>query len=553
MKTILKLFLVIIFIGCNLVNAQNYNEILGRPTDTSITVSVMFDQTVSLYLVYGTVSGVYTDSTTTISNTINKPDEIVLHNLISNTRYYYRTRYSVTGSGTLMTSNEHTFHTQRAIGSTFTFDVEADEHLYDYGDPTLYNYTEINEAHDNPDFLITLGDIFGDDHYPWTITSQECDSLHYVYRARLGTICHSIPFYICLGNHEGEKDYYLDSMPPNNIAIWSTLWRKYYYPNPNPNNFYTGDTIQEGYGIGLPQNYYAWTWGNALFVVLDAYRNDCYNEDTTTTPKPDGWDWTLGLNEYTWLKNTLEGSTAQYKFVFAHHVSGETRGGIIPAQLYEWGGNNKNGTPGFTAQRPGWAKPIHQLFHDNGVNIFFQGHDHLFAHEVLDSVTYQEVPMAADPTYTKGMLANGAAYTADTIDASGHIRVTVSPSCVQVDYVRAWLPADTLSGVHHNGEVAFSYTIGNCSTAGINAITEKPSVKVYPNPANDKITIEFDKTNALSNTNVFIYDLQGQLLIQQPIIQQKTELNIDDLAKGMYIVKVKNSNNNTSVSKFVKE
>ena len=37
---------------------------------------------------------------------------------------------------------------------------------------------------------------------------------------------------------------------------------------------------------------------------------------------------------------------------------------------------------------------IHELLVQYGVNIF-QGHDHLFAHEVLDSVTYQEVPMAA--------------------------------------------------------------------------------------------------------------------------------------------------------------
>ena len=35
-----------------------------------------------------------------------------------------------------------------------------------------------------------------------------------------------------------------------------------------------------------------------------------------------------------------------------------------------------------------------------GVTIFFQGHDHLFAHQQLDGVTYQALPNPADYTYS---------------------------------------------------------------------------------------------------------------------------------------------------------
>ena len=63
----------------------------------------------------------------------------------------------------------------------------------------------------------------------------------------------------------------------------------------------------EAYGIGSPENYYAWTWGDALFVVLDVYRYQNINSD-----KPQNWDWSLGLKQYTWLRNTLENSTAKY-------------------------------------------------------------------------------------------------------------------------------------------------------------------------------------------------------------------------------------------------
>ncbi len=440
------------------IHAQNTSIILGRPTDTSITASILFNQNMQYFLEYGTQPGIYDHTTSVFSNTANTPDEIDLHPLQANTRYYYRMNYKLTGAVSYSFTPMYTFHTQRAPGNGFTFTIEADEHLYDHkGVKSIYQLTLNNEAKDTPDFMLSLGDIFGDDHYWQTITSHQLDSLHYTYRPILGSICHSIPFYICLGNHEGENDYYYAQNPGSNLCVWGTQWRKFYYPNPYPNAFYSGNTDNEPYNIGNPENYYSWNWGNALFVVLDVYRNEC-----DTSDKPQKWAWSLGLPQYTWLKNTLENSRAQYKFVFAHHIRGQGRGGITNATQFEWGGMD-GGTNKFAIYRPGWAKPIHQLFVDNGVTIFFQGHDHLFAHEVLDNITYQEVPMPSDSTYEIGKLANAGAYTADTLDGTGHIRVNVSPACVKVDYIRSYLPADTLSGLHHNGENAFSYTLGNCT------------------------------------------------------------------------------------------
>jgi len=454
--------------------SQQYNIILGRPTDTSITASIMFDQNSQYYFSYGVQSDTYISSSATYNATTNIPDEVDLRNLLPNTRYYYRLNYRLQGALNYSTSPEYTFHTQRIPGSTFSFDIESDEHLYDKkGVENLYRITLNNQAKDNPDFMLTLGDIFGDDHTWSTITNSELDTLHRNYRPFLGSICHSIPFYVCLGNHEGERNYYLTHpIPPNNLAINGTLTRKKYYPNPFPNTFYSGNPDLENYGINNPENYYSWTWGDALFVVLDVYRYDC-----DTSAKPHGWDWTLGLPQYLWLKQTLESSTAKYKFIFSHHIRGEDRGGITNALTYEWGGYQnvtQNGSivtgNNYTFRQHrdsaiGWVKPIHQLFKDNHVSIFFQGHDHLYAHEVLDSIVYQEVPMAADSTYEIGMLANASAYVSDTLDGTGHLRVTVSSSCVKVDYVKAYLPSDTISGLHHNGEIGFSYTIGSCSVS----------------------------------------------------------------------------------------
>jgi hypothetical protein len=78
--------------------------------------------------------------------------------------------------------------------------------------------------------------------------------------------------------------------------------------------------------------------------------------------------------QYDWLKTTLEQNDSKFKFVFAHQIIGgdpDGRGGVEFADLYEWGGNNLNGTRGFETNRPGWYKPIKDLLNEHRVNIFF--------------------------------------------------------------------------------------------------------------------------------------------------------------------------------------
>jgi len=84
----------------------------------------------------------------------------------------------------------------------------------------------------------------------------------------------------------------------------------------------------------------------------------------------------------------------------------------------------------------------------------------------------------------------------------------------------------------------------------MNVISDK--IKIYPNPATDKLIIDLQQLKNLQNTTLSIYDIQGKLLLQQEINQQQTELNISSFAKGFYVVKVRNDLDRM-VSKFVKE
>ena len=485
---------------------------MGRPTDKSITLNIIFDQKVEVYWEYGTSQGDYSESTSKFSSEINTPVRTDLTNLSPNTKYYYRARYrKANSSDTFASGNEHSFYTQRATGSTFTFTIQADPHLYDKkGCSNMIIETMKNMQKDKPDFLLDLGDTFGDDHNPFTITDNEIKQLHSDYMPFFNIVCHSSALFLCLGNHEGESGYYLLQTPPNNLAINETKWRKFYYPNPFPNNFYSGNTDIEDYGIGNPENYYAFEWGDALFIVMDVYRYYTANE------KPKGWDWTIGDKQYFWFKNTLENSKAKYKFVFAHHTLGQGRGAITTAMLNEWGGwkDSKKSKYEFDTYRPGWSKPIHNLMVDNGVQVFFQGHDHLFAQEELDGLIYQECPMPSDSTYEIGMLANADAYTSNQLDGTGYIRVTVSPDNSKVDYVRSYLPKDTNS-THKNGEVAFTYTVKPKVTS-VESINIIPTSIILnqnsPNPFSNNTNISYSISEA-GHVSLKVFDILGNEII----------------------------------------
>ena len=536
MKNHFKTMVILTFIVLSLLstlstNAQEKSIILGRPTDTAITASILFDQNMQFYLQYGTESGAFNLSSATYSNVANVPDEIELTNLLPNTKYYYRLQYKLTSATTYTATPEYYFHTQRAAGASYTFTVEADEHLYDVkGDRNMYQVTLANELADHPDFMLSLGDIFGDDHTPDITTSADMDALHKDYRQYLGQICHSVPFYVALGNHEGENDFYYNQTPPNNICVWGTQWRKFYYPNPAPNNFYSGNTTVEPFGIGNPENYYAWTWGDALFVVLDVYRTQSF---TTLDDKPTNWNWTLGYNQYQWMRSVLENSTATHKFVFAHHTRGQGRGGTDTATQFEWGGYQGAGNNyQFDANRPGWGKPIQKVFEDTGVDIFFQGHDHLFAKEQLNGVVYQEVPMPSDITYQIGYTANASAYTDVTLDGTGHIRVNVSPDCVTVDYVKAYIPGTDGSAGHSNGEIGYSYAVGDCGLGTNSSTIKTMAISVFPNPADDLLNIEFSDKSA--NHHYTLLNIIGQTVREF----STNALNTTAIPNGIYFLEI---------------
>ena len=291
-------------------------------------------------------------------------------------------------------------------GGTFSFAIQADPHLDEQSDPELFRKTLQSIRKAQPKFLIDLGDDFMIDKIqnPTDASMRARYELFKSYYAELGP---DVPLHFAMGNHDGELGW----DPLNTHKL-----RQEYFPQQT-----------------FPLNYYSLSYGDALCVVIDPYSY------TMSKPGKDGWNWSLGREQYDWLTKTLQTSTAARKFIFTHQLVGgdsQGRGGVEWAHLYEWGGKNLDGTAGFAQHRAGWAKPIHQLFVDTKVTAVFKGHDHLYCQQSLDGITYQTLPQPSHPgTALNNDAANYGYKTGTLKGGSGFLLVTVNAQNVEVTFI----------------------------------------------------------------------------------------------------------------------
>ena len=480
-------------------------ELLSRPTNSSIMVSIVADQALDAYVEYGLSPATYNNQSGIISALANEPLKIVLTGLQGNTKYYYRIQFRLSGTVSWTARAENSFRTQRTAGSSFQFAITSDSHINvgGLGTPATWLRTLTNVKNDNPDFLIDCGDTYSMDNVN-SVSTARASYLFQRTAANLGFISGSVPIFLAVGNHEQQEAWHLNDNgnPVNSQPVWGTNAQKRFFPNPTPDGFYLGDTATYFAldGDQLREDYYAWTWGNALFVVISPY--------WFTTQKPfigntgggepgasdgDRWRWTLGQTQYNWLRQTLENSNAQYKFLFMHHMTGGTedyiRGGAYAAPFCEWGGFNEDGiTNAFNTRRPGWYAPVHQVLVENHVSAVFHGHDHQYGYEIRDGVVYHAIPAA-------GIVGNGFNIYNETnpltirvLPSPGHLRVTVSPSSATVEYVS--------SNIATNGQVSHSYTIAPFVGSSVPVLMKSFTVQVEKS---NKVSLKWKTVSEFRN------------------------------------------------------
>jgi len=308
--------------------------------------------------------------------------------------------------------------TQREPGATFTFALISDTHIEppeaavigDYGPKTLPSIARgVGTSH--PDFVLHLGDVLDFHSFGFNLPPPDGSFTKHAYlsyRELLGDTLGSAAHFQAIGNWDGENGCFTAEQ----IAR-SRNQRLLYMPAPKPDTYAESGSKTE--------DYYAFTWGDALFVVLNVMSYTTTWHLLGNDPGlPD--DWTLGAEQMSWLQQTLERATSKWRFLFIHHTVGGAAGNPDDSAYGRGGGQ---------AAHVGEQAIVHALMQKYGVQIFFYGHDHVFTDMMVDGIHYT-LPGSAGAPWKFTSYETG--YTTFWSDP-GYGRVEVSPTAVDVQFV----------------------------------------------------------------------------------------------------------------------
>lgn len=90
----------------------------------------------------------------------------------------------------------------------------------------------------------------------------------------------------------------------------------------------------------------------------------------------------------------------------------------------------------------------------------------------------------------------------------------------------------------------------NCLVSSAQSEDDNITVRVYPNPVKDRIKVDLDKYK--NGTDIELFSLYGKRLFQQKVTGSNAELNVSQLATGLYILKVFADNKTVATIKIIK-
>jgi calcineurin-like phosphoesterase family protein len=394
---------------------------LARPTETSIHISAMTSETAA--------------EATVELRPVGKPDwerpqptlkvssyEMLdwdIHDLSPATRYEYRVLLKQGADESLRPTATGSFTTQRKRPANYTVVLMTDPHVgyFPSGSKPALTLDQVvaNAARAPAEFVLDLGDNVawrGSREHPQTNTDGAL-SAYARYRKQIGPLSNHCPHFAVIGNWAGESGKF----PKESIQMTAAV-RHRLLPGPNDRTYPQGGSAGE--------DYYAFTWGDALYVIL--------NIQTYTKPsKPDELpslmvdvngieDWTLGERQMQWFETTLKNATERFRFVCMHHAAGGNAGD--PS-------NTLYGRGGARACHTGEQARIHALMKKHHVQVFFYGHDHVFVDDVVDGIHYT-LPGSCGAPWKFNKEETG--YERSWAD-SGHAQLDVTPEKATVTFI----------------------------------------------------------------------------------------------------------------------
>ena len=92
-------------------------------------------------------------------------------------------------------------------------------------------------------------------------------------------------------------------------------------------------------------------------------------------------------------------------------------------------------------------------------------------------------------------------------------------------------------------------TLYESEVLSTNTASYESNINIYPNPANEHITIDFGNLDNVEGWNIKIINILGQEVLSQPMDNDK--INVSELSKGVYIIRISDGVNQAD-KKFIK-
>lgn len=429
MVNFLRVFLLlsILVTGSSIALATNLQQerpallapvIVSVPTDSSVTLSIVNSAEAPLKgeLRYRT-EGKGEWQKLEVDIPANDMEELSrgacsykLEGLSPATRY----EFGLVADGKAIEGGTGSFITRRDKEAPFTFAVMTDAHVSPvYPErSTVLRASADTVARYNPDFVMHLGDnihTIGSGHGGYAMDKNHPNVFYIYFRQVLGLLQSQSGQFLLNGNWEGENGWH-----PEPNRSWARNARMLFAPAPDDKTFSEGGSKD--------QDYFAFTWGGALFAVLNVTGYTPIDHAHTTGPgRAD--DWTLGSEQFAWLEKTLSGSDAAWKFLLIHHAVGGNAGDSV---------NSRYGRGGGRAASVGEQAKVHALMKKYGAEAFFYAHDHVFTDMVVDNIHYIcNGSVGAPWKFT----TEETGYT-DYIPDSGFVLVDVGKDKTLIRYIR---------------------------------------------------------------------------------------------------------------------
>ncbi len=126
-------------------------------------------------------------------------------------------------------------------------------------------------------------------------------------------------------------------------------------------------------------------------------------------------------------------------------------------------------------------------------------------------------------TYTWNNSATGSQYTTAAFTTTGNVTYSVQ------------LQGASSAGCVATNTISISVLVQVCETSnvGITECSNSNQIKIYPNPVNEILNVEFETIN----TEIKVVDVLGKEMLS---VKNTKQINVIELPKGVYFIRIEN-------------